>query len=252
MRTIDLNCDLGELPLQMHNGTDEALMDLVTSVNVACGGHAGDEASMRATVQAAHRRGLAIGAHPSYPDLAGFGRQELEMAPEELTDAILAQLLALSRVMRAYGAVLHHVKPHGALYHVASRHPEIAGAVAAACARFGQDVVVVGLAGSPMLEVCRAAGFRVVGEAFADRRYESDGTLRARKIEGALLTAAEAESQALRLTEREEVVADGAQIVSVSAQTLCVHGDSPDAVQVASAVRRALTSCGVAIRAFSA
>ena len=250
MRTIDLNCDLGEIPLQMERGVDEALMDLVTSVNVACGGHAGDEDSMRATVQAAHRRGLAIGAHPSYPDLANFGRTELQMAPEELADAILAQLLALSRVVRACGAVLHHVKPHGALYHVASRHPEVAGAVAAACARFGQDVVVVGLAGSPLLQVCHAAGFRVVGEAFADRRYENDGTLRSRQLAGALLTAAEAEIQALRLTEREEIVTDGAQVVAVSAQTLCVHGDSPDAVQVASAVRRALTSAGVTVRAF--
>ena len=250
MRTIDLNCDLGEIPLQMEQGTDEALMDLVTSVNVACGGHAGDEASMQATVQAAHRRGLAIGAHPSYPDLAGFGRQELQMTSDELTDAILAQLLALSRVMRACGATLHHVKPHGALYHVAARHPEVAGSVAAACARFGQDVILVGLAGSPMLEVCRSAGFTVVGEAFADRRYEADGTLRARSLAGALLTAAEAEIQALRLAEREEVVTYGGQVVPVSAQTLCLHGDTPGAVEVATAVRRALASARVAIHAF--
>jgi UPF0271 protein len=250
MRTIDLNCDLGEIPLQMERGIDEALMDLVTSVNVACGGHAGDEATMRATVQAAYRRGLAIGAHPSYPDLVGFGRQELQMTSDELADAILAQLLALSRVMRSCGATLHHVKPHGALYHVAARHPEIAGAVAAACARFGQDVILVGLAGSPMLEVCRAAGFRVVAEAFADRRYDADGTLRPRHLEGALLSAAEAEIQALRLAEREEVVTAGGQVVAISAQTLCLHGDSPGAVEIAAAVRRALASARVTIRSF--
>jgi UPF0271 protein len=249
MRTIDLNCDLGEIPLHIERGLDEKLMDVVTSVNIACGGHAGDEDSMLATVRAAHRRGLAIGAHPSYPDRANFGRQEVQMAPDELVDAILAQLLALSRVVRSCGAVLHHVKPHGALYHVAARDPEVAEAVAAACARFGQDVILVGLAGSPMLAVCRAAGFRVVGEGFVDRRYEADGTLRPRHLDGALLTAAEAEIQALRLTEREEVVTQGGQVIPVSAQTLCVHGDGPLALDVATAVHRALTSVGVAVRA---
>lgn len=248
MRTIDLNCDLGEIPLNIELGIDEAIMDFVTSVNVACGGHAGDEASMRATVAAAHRRGLAIGAHPSYPDLAGFGRQEIPMAVDELIDAILAQLLALSRVVRACGATLHHVKPHGALYHVAARDPEIAEAVAAACARFGQDVILVGLAGSSMLSVCHAAGFRVAGEAFVDRRYDDDGTLRPRKEEGALLTPAEAEIQALRLVERAEIVTPCGRVIPVSAQTLCVHGDSPAAVGVAATVRRALTSVGVTVQ----
>jgi UPF0271 protein len=225
-------------------------MDLVTSVNVACGGHAGDESTMQATVQAAHRRGLAIGAHPGYPDRAGFGRQEIQMEPDELADAILAQLIALSRIARACGAVLHHVKPHGALYNAAARHVEVAEAVAAACARFGQDVILVGLAGSPMLELCRSEGFRVVGEAFADRCYEADGTLRARHLDGALLTAAEAAVQVLRLVERQEVVTFGGQVVSVSAQTLGVHGDGPLPIEVATAVRNALSAAGVTLRPF--
>jgi UPF0271 protein len=250
MRTIDLNCDLGEIPLNLERGTDEALMGLVTSVNVACGGHAGDEASMLATVHAAHRRGLAIGAHPGYPDRVGFGRQELQMEPDELADAILAQLLALSRVARSCGAVLHHVKAHGALYNAAARHVEVAEAVAAACARFGQDVILIGLAGSPMLQVFRSEGFRVVGEAFVDRCYEADGTLRARNLPGALLTPAQAEVQALRLVEREEVDTYGGQVIPISAQTLCVHGDGPRAIEVATAVRRTLISAGVALRTF--
>lgn len=248
MRTIDLNCDLGESSIHIERGIDAAIMDCVTSVNVACGGHAGDEATMRATVEAAHRRGLAIGAHPSYPDRVGFGRQELQMEADELVDAILAQLLALSRVVRACGATLHHVKPHGALYRVAARDPEVAEAVAAACARFGQDVILVGLAGSPMLSVCHSAGFRVAGEAFADRRYEADGTIRPLDEAGALLTPAEAEIQALRLVERAEVVTHGGQVVPMVAQTLCVNGDGPAAVEIAATVRRALTSVGVAVR----
>jgi UPF0271 protein len=250
MRTIDLNCDLGEIPLQIERGTDQALMDLVTSVNVACGGHAGDEGSMRATVQAAHRRGLAIGAHPGYPDRAGFGRLEIPMEPAELADAILAQLLALSRVARACGAVLHHVKPHGALYNAAARHLEVAEAVAAACARFGQDVALVGLAGSPMLEICRAEGFRVVAEAFADRCYEADGSLRSRHLDGAMLSASEAAVQALRFVERQEVVTYGGQVISIQAQTLCVHGDGPVAIEIATAVRSSLLSAGVTLQPF--
>src|SRR6266704_5413035 len=205
---IDLNCDMGELPEAIADGTQEALLRSITSANVACGGHAGDEHTMKTTIEQALRWKLAIGAHPGYPDRANFGRLELKLPAEMIAESVFEQVRALAEIAAACGARLAHVKPHGALYNQAVRSRELAEAIAQGVARWNRDVVLVGLAGSPMLDVFRGAGFAVAAEAFADRRYEPDGTLRSRKFEDALIRdPGEAGRQALSVAERGGVIA---------------------------------------------
>jgi 5-oxoprolinase (ATP-hydrolysing) subunit A len=243
---IDLNCDMGEVPEAIADGTQEALMRSITSVNIACGGHAGDERTMKTTIEQALRWKLAIGAHPGYPDRANFGRLELKMQLSEIADSVYEQVHALAEVAARSGARLVHVKPHGALYNQAVRNRELAAAIAQGVARWSRDVVLVGLAGSPMLDVFREAGFAVAAEAFADRRYEPDGTLRSRKFEDALIrNAEEAAWQALGIAERGVVIASDGSEVSVDAQTLCIHGDTPGAPQIVETVARSLREAGV-------
>jgi 5-oxoprolinase (ATP-hydrolysing) subunit A len=252
MTRIDLNCDMGELPEAIADGTQEALLHSITSANVACGGHAGDERTMKTTIEQALRAGVAIGAHPGYPDRENFGRLELKMSPEAVVNSIYEQVRALAEIAAGYGANLAHVKPHGALYNQAVQNRELAEAIAEGVARWGKDVVLVGLAGSPMLAVFREAGFAVAAEAFADRRYEPDGTLRSRKFEDALIrNPAEAAMQALSIAQRGIVTAhDGAE-VKLSAQTICIHGDTPGSVQIAAAVARTLRDAGVTLNTVS-
>src|SRR5258708_5190594 len=175
MNSIDLNCDMGELPEAIAAGTQEALMRSITSVNIACGGHAGDAQTMRTTIEQALRWKLAIGAHPGYPDRANFGRLELKMPPSEIADSVFEQVKALADVAAKCGTRVVHVKPHGALYNQAVHNQALAQAIADGVARWRRDVVLVGLAGSPMLDVFREAGFALASEASADRRYEPDG-----------------------------------------------------------------------------
>src|SRR6266403_1346099 len=215
---IDLNCDMGELPEAIADGTQESLMASLTSVNIACAGHAGDEQTMETTVEQALRWKLAIGAHPGYADRANFGRLELKLPAKEIADSIYEQVRVLAEIAARCGARLAHVKPHGALYNQAVRNRELAEAIAQGVARWGRDVVLVGLAGSPMLDVFREAGFAVAAEAFADRRYEADGTLRSRKFDDALIRdPAEAARQALRIVERRTVIACNGSEVAVDA-----------------------------------
>ena len=245
---MDLNCDMGELPGAIADGTQESLMASLTSVNIACGGHAGDEHTMKTTVEQALRWKLTIGAHPGYPDRANFGRLELKLPVKDIADSVYDQVRALAEVAARCGARLAHVKPHGALYNQAVRNREIAGAIAEGVARWSRNVVLVGLAGSPMLEVFRETGFAVAAEAFADRRYEPDGTLRSRKFEDALIRdPAEAGWQALHIVEEGSVIAFGGSEVGVDAQTICIHGDTPDAPQIAAEVARTLRRAGVTL-----
>jgi 5-oxoprolinase (ATP-hydrolysing) subunit A len=245
---IDLNCDMGEVPEAIADGTQEALMRSVTSVNVACGGHAGDEEMMRTTTQQAMRHGVAIGAHPGYADRENFGRLELKIAPAEVAQSVFDQVQALAQVAERCGARVVHVKPHGALYNQAVGNRELAGAIADGVARWRRDVVLVGLAGSPMLEVFRDAGFAVAAEAFADRRYEPDGTLRSRKFEDALIRDPEqAARQALGMVERGVVKASDGSELAVAAQTICIHGDTPGAKAIAAEVARVLREAGVTL-----
>jgi UPF0271 protein len=223
---MDLNCDLGELEDARH---EAALMEYVTSANIACGGHAGDEASMERTARLAMARGVRIGAHPGYPDRASFGRIAIPMAAAEIERMVRRQIERLDAVVRSLGGRIVHVKPHGALYNVAVRNAEVARAIAGGVAAWDPRVTLFGLAGSAMLDVWREMGLAVAAEAFADRRYEPDGTLRPRQFAGALITdPREAARQALRFAREGQV------------QTICVHGDTPGAVDILKACREAL------------
>jgi UPF0271 protein len=252
MKRIDLNCDMGELPEAIADGTQEALMRSITSVNIACGGHAGDEQTMKTTIEQALRWKVAIGAHPGYADLANFGRLELKLPPKEIASSVFEQVKALAEIAARCGTRLVHVKPHGALYNQAVRNRELAEAIADGVARWSRDVVLVGLVGSPMLDVFRAAGFAVAAEAFADRRYEPDGTLRSRKFKDALIRdPEEAARQALNMVERGVVIACDGTEVAVVAQTLCIHGDTPGAPEIAASVARTLRHAGATLVALA-
>jgi UPF0271 protein len=247
---IDLNADVGESIGPWPMGDDERLIPLVSSVNVACGAHAGDPLTIERTIQLALDHGVAVGAHPGYPDLVGFGRRDLDMTADELLASIVYQVGAVGAVARSLGAVLRHVKPHGALYNRAARDPDVAGTVAAAIKRVSAELVLVGLAGSALLEAGRAAGLPVAAEAFADRAYEADGSLRSRRLDGAILaTPAAAASQAVTIARDGRVTAHDGSPVDVRADTICVHGDTPGAVAYATAIRAALGAEGVTIAA---
>jgi 5-oxoprolinase (ATP-hydrolysing) subunit A len=248
MKRVDLNCDMGELPEMLADGSQEALMKFVTSANVACGGHAGDEEMMRATIEQALRHGVAVGAHPGYEDRENFGRVAQNLSADEIRDSVYRQVVALGKIAEKCGAAVVHVKPHGALYNHAAQDAGIARGIAEGVRRWRKDVVLVGLAGSVMLEEFRAAGFRVAAEAFADRRYEKDGSLRARKFRDALLDVPEkAAEQAVRIAEGRGVLTREGTLVQVEAQTICIHGDTPGAVRLAEVVRKALVKVGVGV-----
>src|SRR5437879_149583 len=250
MKEMDLNCDMGELPEAIADGTQEALLRSITSANVACGVHAGDEKTMRVTIEQALRWKVAIGAHPGYPDRANFGRLELKLPATAVADSVHEQVKALAEIAAACGTKVVHVKPHGALYNQAVRNRELAEAIAKGVARWKRDVVLVGLAGSPMLDVFREAGFAVAAEAFADRRYEPDGTLRSRKFQDALIrNPEEAAWQALGIAERGVVIASDGSEVAVDVQTICINGDTPGAPEIAATVARTLREAGVAVTA---
>ena len=233
--TVDLNCDMGELE---DAALEERLMEVVTSANVACGGHAGGEAAMERTVRLALAAGVAVGAHPGYPDRAHFGRVEMPLTAEEIARTVHEQVAALAAVAERLGACVVHVKPHGALYNVAAKNAGVAEAIACGVARWHAGVVLVGLAGSRMLEVWNGMGFRTAAEAFADRRYEPDGTLRPRTLPGALIT------------EPEEAAAQAAALAA-RARTICIHGDTPGAVPIARAVAEALRRAGIRVAALA-
>jgi len=247
---IDFNCDLGERDDAAGIAVDLALLDLVSSANIACGGHAGDEQSMLRTVTAALERGVALGAHPGYADREGFGRVAREMPLQALEDSIVAQLEALQRVIDRCRGLLSHVKAHGALYHAAMRQHDIAERVAAGVARVSQGVTLVGRSGAPALDVWRMRGFRVAAEAFVDRRYEPDGSLRSRAEADALLASPQqAAAQAVRIARGLGVVTSSGAIVGVSADTICLHSDSPNAIETAREVRAALEREGIRVGA---
>ena len=253
MTAIDINCDMGELPEAIADGSQEAIMPHLTSVSIACGGHAGDATTMRATIEQALRWNVAIGAHPSYPDRENFGRTEMNLPPEAVARAIFEQLTALDAVVKQCGARIVHVKPHGALYNQAVDNPARAAAIARGVAQWRRDVVLVGMAGSPMLDAFRAADFRAVGEAFADRRYEPNGTLRSRRFEDALIRdPAVAARQALDIVERGSVTTAGGASLAVHAETICIHGDTPGAAKIAEAVAASLRAAGIVLCSLSA
>ncbi|MCO4892841.1 5-oxoprolinase subunit PxpA [Cupriavidus sp. WGtm5] len=242
---IDLNADLGE-----GCGNDEALLALISSANIACGWHAGDAATMVQTVQWALAHGVAIGAHPSYPDRENFGRTEMQRDPEHVYADVLYQIGALAAIVRAQGGVLHHVKPHGALYNQAVRDPALARAIVRAVRDFDADLVFFGLAGSQMIDVAKEAGLRVKQEVFADRGYNPDGTLVKRGTPGALHEDEEvALDQTLTMVREQRVRAIDGTWVPIQAETVCLHGDGAHALAFARRIRERLGAEGIAIRA---
>jgi len=250
-RAIDLNADLGELPEALADGREEALLRLVTSANVACGGHAGDAATMSGVLALARRLGKSVGAHPSYPDRASFGRDSLRMTPDEIEATVFDQVRALAAVAARIDVEVTHVKPHGALYNDAAGDEAIATAIARAVRRWSREAVLVGLAGSVALDVFASAGLRTAAECFADRVYEADGTLRSRKLPGALISDPEmAAEQAVSIARRGHAIGRGGSTVPITADTICVHGDTPGALLIAASVRAALEAAGIDIRPF--
>lgn len=247
VRSIDLNSDLGE-----GAGADAEVMPLITTANIACGAHAGDDATMAATVRLALERGVAIGAHPGYRDRESFGRVPLEIAADELCADLITQIQMLSAIAARAGAAVTHVKAHGALYNGAERDASLAETIATAVARADRQLMVVAPAGSAMATAAAGAGLRLAREAFIDRAYEADGTLRSRRLAGALLTdPAAAAQQALSLVRDGRVRAHDGSFIPIEADTLCVHGDTPGAPALLRAVRAALVAEGIALRAFA-
>jgi 5-oxoprolinase (ATP-hydrolysing) subunit A len=252
MRT-DLNADVGESFGVYALGQDPAIIPCVTSVNVACGFHAGDPGVMRETVALARQHGVAIGAHPGFPDLAGFGRRQMQLTPIEVEDLVVYQIGALAAVAAAQGLRLQHVKPHGALYNMAARDPQLAGAIARAIAAVDRTLQLVGLSGSALIDAGQRAGLRTASEVFADRGYRSNGSLVPRDAEGAVLDDPDAVSaRALRMVRHLEIASVDGAPVRVQPDTICVHGDTPGAANLARAIRRALENAGVAVKAMAA
>ena len=245
---IDLNADVGESFGRYVLGQDTALMPLITSANVACGFHAGDPHVMRRTVQIAIDHGVAIGAHPGFPDLAGFGRRAIPLSPAEVEDVVVYQVGALAGMARACGGVLRHVKPHGALYNLAADSPAIAEAIARATAAIDPGLVLVGLAGSASIDAARAAGLAAASEAFADRTYEPDGRLSPRDRTDAVIHDPEqvAARAVFMVTHRAIPTRDGGSRAS-EVDTICIHGDTPGAASLALAIREALAKAGVTV-----
>ncbi|WP_335988981.1 LamB/YcsF family protein [Glycomyces sp. MUSA5-2] len=247
---MDLNADLGEGFGRWELTDDAALLRIVTSANVACGFHAGDPATLRRVCELAAAAGVRIGAQVSYRDLAGFGRREMDVPPAELAAEIAYQIGALRVFAEAAGSHVAYVKPHGALYHRAGRDPAQAAAVAEG-ARLAGIGLVLTQRGGELDRAATAAGLRVAGEAFADRGYLSDGRLVPRGAPGALLAPAAAVLQALDLAAHGEVTAVDGTRTTIAAESICVHGDGPDAVAVAAAIRAALDERGIDVEAFS-
>jgi len=248
LKTIDLNCDMGESYGAWKMGADAEVMPYITSANIACGFHGGDPATIRKTVALAVERGVAIGAHPSLPDLQGFGRRVMQIKPQEMYDLVVYQAGAVEAFARAAGAKLHHVKCHGALYNMAATDEALSEAMVRAARDLG--VMLYVLSNSKNHEVAKHSGVRVAGEVFADRGYSDDGTLAPRDLPGGLIEdPAQAVKQALAMIEQGYVTSLGGKRVSVAADTLCLHGDQPGAVAFAKALRQAFSERGISIAA---
>ena len=251
MFEIDLNSDLGESLGAWSMGDDAAMLDIVSSANVACGFHAGDPAGILATLKAAQARGVAVGAHVAYPDLIGFGRRAMDVASSDLVADVIYQIGALQGLAQAAGTSIGYVKPHGALYNTIAHDSAQARDVIAAIRAVDANLALVALAGSPLVRWAQDAGLRVVAEAFADRAYTPQGTLVSRREPGAVLhDSALVASRMLRLVRDGVVEAVDGSLARVQAQSICVHGDSPGAVEMARAVRAALEADGIAVRPF--
>ncbi|WP_270886520.1 LamB/YcsF family protein [Pedococcus sp. 5OH_020] len=251
MSTVDLNADLGESFGRWILGDDTGMLRVVTSANVACGFHAGDPATLLSVCRQAAEAGVVVGAQVGYRDLAGFGRRFMDVAPQDLTADVMYQIGALQGLAAAAGTAVRYVKPHGALYNAVVRHEKQAAAVVAAVRAVDPGLAVLGLPGSVLLQLAETAGLRTVTEAFADRAYRSDGSLLPRTEPGAVLTdASEVAERMVRLVREGVVAAADGTPLRLRPGSLCVHGDSPGGVAMATAVRSLLEAAGVRVAAF--
>jgi len=247
-RQIDLNCDMGESFGHYKLGLDEEIIKYISSANIGCGFHAGDPLVMRKTVKMAKERGVGIGAHPGLPDLVGFGRRLMDVSPLEAKNDILYQVGSLYAFARAEGTQLQHVKPHGALYNIAAQNEELGRAIAEAVREFDRDLILVGLAGSRLLGLAQKMGLKVASETFADRAYNSDGSLVSRRLPGALITDQKAAvSRAIQMVMEGRVISVDGEPVEVKVDTICLHGDNPEALQLARTLRERLEEAGVSV-----
>jgi UPF0271 protein len=243
MTPIDINCDLGESFGVYCLGKDAEIMPFISSANIACGFHAGDSMVMMRTVRLAKQNGVKVGAHPGYPDLQGFGRRPMDLLPEEVEALLLYQLSAMAGICHAEGVEMLHVKPHGALYNQAAKDRSLAKVIAQTVARFQHNLILFGLAGSVLIEEGQVAGLEVAAEGFADRAYEPDGSLRSRRLPGAMLTNTdEIAQQAVTLAREGIKVERDGEFSHIIIQTICLHGDEPNAVENARSVKIALDS----------
>ena len=250
---IDLNADVGESFGTYKLGRDADLIPLITSANIACGFHAGDPGVMRATVALAKEHRVAVGAHPGFPDLVGFGRRELQATPKEVEDAVAYQIGALAGIAAAEGMRLQHVKAHGALYNMAVRDRSLADAIARATALVDRSLILLGLPGSELIAAGGRAGLRTVSEGFADRAYQADGALVPRSQAGAVIEDGDRVVQrAIRMAREHSVLTPDGTSVSIDVRTICVHGDTPGAAALALRIRDALKQAGIALTAMGA
>lgn len=248
---MDINSDLGESYGAWRMGDDAAMLDIVTSANVACGFHAGDPAGMLHTLRGAAERGVAVGAHVAYPDLVGFGRRNMDPSSSELVADVIYQIGALQGLARAAGTRVAYVKPHGALYNTIAHDERQGDDVISALLAIDPQLALLGLAGSPLIERARVRGLTVVAEAFADRAYNDDGTLVSRRLPGAVLHDADAVAERmLRWVQTGELTSISGRAVRLQADSICVHGDSPGAVEMARRLRQRLTAEGVTLKPF--
>ncbi len=249
MLSIDLNCDIGESFGAWRMGNDAELMNYVSSVNIACGFHAGDASVMRKTVEISLEKGVAVGAHPSFPDLQGFGRRRMSLSAPEIFDIVLYQVSALKGICEAFGAGLHHVKPHGALYNQAAKDSQIARTIAKAVKAIDKNLVFYGLSGSCLISEAENLGLKTASEVFADRTYQADGSLTPRSETNALIEdSKQAVSQVLQMIKEQTVTATSGENVPLNAETICIHGDGENALNFARTIREKLINNGIQIR----
>jgi 5-oxoprolinase (ATP-hydrolysing) subunit A len=250
MLNIDLNCDMGESFGSWKLGNDVELMNYVSSINVACGFHAGDARTMRETVQIAQQKGVAIGAHPSFPDLQGFGRREMRLSNQEIFDIVLLQVSALKGICEAYGTKLKHVKPHGALYNLSAKNVNVSKSIAEAVIKIDKTLVLYGLSGSLSISEAKKIGLNTASEVFADRTYQKDGILTPRNESNALIHSTEQSlKQVLQMILDKQVTAVTGETISITAETICIHGDGEHSVEFAKTINRCLSEKGILIRA---
>jgi UPF0271 protein len=240
---FDINCDMGEIKDFVDNNTYAQLMKYVTSINLACGGHAGDDDIMEEMIQIAKQKHVKIGAHPSYPDRENFGRLELNIGPEQLFESITSQIQKLIDIAKKEDVRIEHVKPHGALYNIASNNNNLAELIGKSVQKIDPKLAIMCLAGSPMVSILQKSGMNVISEAFADRAYNADGSLRNRDLDGALISdPVLATNQAKLIANNQKVIAFDGSEVSIQAKTICVHSDTPNALEISKAVSQAINS----------